>query len=93
MSKELMEWLGLTGADGLTYLGLSSAFASYFVSNIPMDLFLLGTGLILTLTACLVGMKADAELSRFTNTMKMISYPIWVLAVVTMGILNFTRWN
>jgi len=93
MSKELIEWLGLTGADGLTYLGLASAFASYFVTSIPLDLFLLGTGLILTLTACAIGMKADAGLSRLTNAMKMISYPIWVLAVVIMGISNFIRWN
>ena len=78
-SRELREWLGLTPADLIVSVAVIALVAMYFVSDPVVDVVLAAIGLLLTVAACPVGMKRDPELSSFTNTAKLVSYPIFVL--------------
>ena len=81
-NRELQEWLGLTLADLLVYLGVAAIVGVYLVPNATAQMALAALGLGLALAACPVGMKADPAVSRFTNVVKLLSYPFVVLVFV-----------
>lgn len=88
-NRELQEWLGLTLADLLVYLGIAAIVGMYLVPNAMAQMALAGLGLALAIAACPLGMKADPAVSRFTNVVKLLSYPIVVLVFVAAIVLRY----
>ncbi len=80
-NRELAEWLGLTYADILVYLSIGAALAMFFVQHAGFDILLAVTAITFALIACPIGMKRNSQFSNFTNTVKLISYPLFVLLV------------
>jgi hypothetical protein len=78
----LQEWLGLTFADLLVYLGVAAIVGMYLVPNTTAQIALGALGLGLAIAACPFGMKADPAVSKFTNLVKLLSYPFVVLVFI-----------
>jgi hypothetical protein len=81
-NRELQEWLGLTFADLLVYLGVAAIVGVYLVPNATAQIALAAVGLGLAIAACPLGMKVDPAVSRFTNLVKLLSYPLVVLIFI-----------
>lgn len=88
MDRELREWLSLTPADLFCYLGYGFLIGLYFTDTTTGDATLSTLAILASLIACPLGMRRDPQLSDFTNAMKLISYPLNVLLVVTIVIFN-----
>lgn len=82
MNRELREWLGLTWADLLVYLALAAAVGLFFVKDATADIALAATAIILAAAACPLGMKRDPAVSEFTNGVKLMSYPLYLLLII-----------
>ncbi len=80
--RELREWLGLTFADLLVYLAIAALATMFFVKDEAADAALAIAAAALSLASCPFGMKRDPEFSALTNTIKRISYPLFVVLVV-----------
>ena len=80
--RELLEWLGVTVADLLAMLGAAAIAAMYFVSDPMADAALAALGVGLALAACPLGMRGAPAFSRFTNVVKLVSYPAFVVMAV-----------
>lgn len=89
MQKELREWLGLTWADLLVYLGASALIWMYFHRGVRIDIALAIVGVVLLLAACLLGMRQDPALSRAANAAKRWAYPACVAAGVFAVVYHF----
>src|SRR5262245_43634226 len=81
-NRELQEWLGVTYADLLVYLGVAALVGVYLVPNATAQIALAALGLGLAIAACPLGMKADPAFSRFTNVVKLLTYPLVVLIFI-----------
>lgn len=81
-NRELAEWLGLTYADMLVNFSFGAVVVMFFVQHAGFDVLLALAAIALALVACPVGMKRDPQVSNFTNTVKRVSYPSYVLLVV-----------
>jgi len=90
-NRELREWLGLTLADLLVYLGTAAVLAMYFVKDSTLDALLAMSAIALTLAACPLGMKRDPQVSDFTNSVKSWAYPICVLVAIV-AIVSHYAW-
>ena len=91
---ELLEWLGITPADMLVYLAVAAIGAMFFVHDATLDLVLAVTGVALALAACPLGMARDPAVSKFTNAVKRVSYPLFVaiaLAAVAVHYVWFDK--
>ena len=88
-NRELREWLGLTLADLLVYIGIAAIVGMYLVPNATAQMALAGLGLVLAVAACLLGMKADPAVSKFTNVVKLLSYPIVVLIFIAAIVFRY----
>lgn len=93
MNEELKEWLGIAPADFLVYAAAGAVAGMYYSNDTPLDVVLSLVAGVLCILSCVVGMKTDPRMSRFSNRVKRISYPGCLLVVVLCIILNFTRWN
>jgi hypothetical protein len=92
-SRELREWLGITFADLFDYAAIAVVAAMFFVSDPMVDVVLAVLGVALALVACPLGMKRDPELSNFTNSAKLVTYPAVVLLVVGAIVVHYIRFN
>jgi hypothetical protein len=81
-NHELREWLGLAPADLLAYVGIAAVVAMFFVSDATVDMALAAVGVAFAIAACPIGMKVDPQVSRFTNAVKLVSYPLVVLGLI-----------
>lgn len=89
MRKELREWLGLTWADLIVYLGAGALIGMYFHRGVRADVVLAIVGVVLLLIACPLGMRQDPELSRAANAVKRWAYPACVAAGVFAVVYHF----
>ena len=89
-NRELREWLGLTLADLIVYLGTAAIVAMFFVNDATVDMVLAGVGVVLAIAACPLGMKRDPEVSGFTNLVKIVAYPACVLMTVGAIVVHYT---
>jgi hypothetical protein len=92
-SRELLEWLGITFADLLTYLAAAAVTATYFLSDATPNIALAVLGVGLSLAACPLGMKPEPRVSGFTNGVKLVAYPVCVLLVVGAIVVRYTWFN
>jgi hypothetical protein len=81
-NHELREWLGVKPADLLAYVGIAAVVAMFYVTDATMDMGLAALGVVLAIAACPIGMKANPQLSKFTNAVKLVSYPLVVLGLL-----------
>jgi hypothetical protein len=88
-NRELREWLGLTLADLLVYLGIAAIVGMYLVPNATAQMALAALGLALAIAACPLGMKADPAVSEFTNIVKLLTYPIVVLIFIAAIVFRY----
>lgn len=91
--SELLEWMGLTVADVLTYLAGAAVLAMFFSRDPIVDLVLAGMAALFALGSCPLGMKPDPEFSRLTNVVKLVSYPAVVLIVCLFIWLHYMFWQ
>jgi hypothetical protein len=80
--RELREWLGITLADLLVPLAAVAVAAMFFVPDPAADIALTATGVTLALAACQLGMRPDPNVSGFTNAVKLVAYPLYVVLAV-----------
>jgi hypothetical protein len=92
-SGELKEWVGIKPADLLVYASCGAIVAMYFTKSILLDSALSVVAIVLCIISCFVGMRADENLSGFTNVVKKVVYPVCLVAILVFIYLNFTRWN
>lgn len=76
MDHELREWLSLAPADLVCYASYGCLIGLYFTPSGWPDWRLGGAAVLLSLLACVIGMRRDDKVSDFTNLMKLISYPL-----------------
>ena len=88
-NRELREWLGLTLADLLVYAAGAAVVAMYVVKHSTAELVLAVAGITLSVVACPLGMKRDPQVSGFTNTMKLVAYPVCVLLAVGAVVVHY----
>jgi len=81
-NRELQEWLGLTVADVLVYVGAAALVGVYLVPNATAQVALAVLAVGLALVACPLGMKSDPAVSKFTNAVKLVTYPLVVLIFI-----------
>jgi hypothetical protein len=87
--RELLEWLGITVADLLVSLATIAIAAMFFVTDPTVDVILAVVGIGLALAACPFGMKRRPDLSNFTNTAKLVAYPVYVLLAVGAVVIHY----
>jgi hypothetical protein len=87
--RELREWLGITLADLLVSLAAVAVAAMFFVSDPAADIALTATGVALALAACQLGMRPDPNVSGFTNAVKLVAYPLYVLLAVGAIVVHY----
>jgi len=90
-NRELREWLGITLADLLVYLAVAAVVAMFFVSNPMAEVVLAVLGVVLAVAACPIGMKRDPDVSNFTNSVKLASYPVCVLLVIGAIVIHYLQ--
>ena len=88
-NREVLEWLGITVADVFVYLAAAAVAAMFFVSDATTDVVLAVFGVACSIVACPLGMKRNPEFSGFTNMMKLISYPLYVLFALGGVVVHF----
>jgi hypothetical protein len=93
MNNELREWSGLATADFPVYAACLFVVVMYFNNGIYLDAVLSAVSIILCIAACVIGMKKDSKLSDFTNTSKLIAYPLCLMICLILVYVNFTNWN
>lgn len=93
MKAEYKEWLGISPADWPVYVSTALSIAMYKVNDFLTDVVLASVSLGLAIWACFIGMKHDPNVSRFTNTVKKVAYPLCFVAGVIVVYLNFSRWS
>lgn len=93
MANRELQWLGITVADLLVYLAAAAIAGMFFVSNPTVDVVLAGVGVVLSLAACPFGMKRDPDVSGFTNTVKLVSYPIFVVLAGGAIVVHYIWFN
>ena len=93
LSPEAREWLGITTADFLIYAAIIGAASLYFLVNVPAELLISLVSLGVGAVSCVLGMKTNPELSRFTNAIKIIGHVVGMLVVVFFVAVNFFLWN
>jgi hypothetical protein len=93
VKRELREWLGLTLADLLVYLAAAAIAAMFFTRDVVIDAARAAVGLISSLAGCLLGMKRDPKLSRFTNLVKEFGYPVFVGLAVLVVAVHYLYWS
>ena len=91
MNPEAREWLGLTRADLLVYLGAAAIFAMFLVKDPRLSAALAVVGVVLALVACPLGMKRDPKVSRITNLVKLVSYPGCVLMAIGAILVRYAQ--
>jgi hypothetical protein len=91
--RELREWLSIAPADIPVWGAGVALGVMYFVKDVTVDIVLSVLVLGLTTLSCFIGMKHDDRVSKFTNLMKKIFYPVSVFLGIVAIYLNFTRWN
>ena len=92
-NRELMEWLGITPADLLVYLAIAAIGAMFFVHDATLDLVLAVAGVVLALAACPLGMARDPAVSKFTNAVKLVSYPLVVAIALAAVAVHYVWFN
>jgi len=91
--EELKEWIGIKPADLLVYAACGAIVGMYFTKSILLDSALSVVAIVLCIISCFVGMRADENLSGFTNIVKKVIYPLCLVAALVLIYFNFTRWN
>lgn len=91
VSKELQEWLGLTKADILIYIATALVFVIWII-----QVKIIQWGLILAvITLCFfstkLGIEPSQKVSKFTNVVKLISYPFF--SIILVGIAIFASFK
>lgn len=92
-SEELKEWIGIKPADLLLYVACGAIVVMYFTKSVLLDSALSVVAIVLCIISCFVGMRGGQNLSRFTNIVKKIIYPLCLVAALVLIYFNFTRWN
>lgn len=92
-NAELLEWIGLAPADLAVYVATAALGGMYYWKDPVVDHVLAGVAVLFCLVACAVGMRRKENLSGFTNTVKMISYPLCLLIAVGLIVRNYSHWN
>lgn len=92
-NRELFEWLGITFADLLVYLGAAAIAAMFFVKNPIADVVLAALGVAFCVAACPFGMKRSPEVSSVTNAVKLVAYPACVLLAVGAIVVHYVWFN
>jgi signal peptidase I len=72
--EEIQVWLGLRRADLFVYLACAAIIGIYLVNETTVELVLGVLPVLLTLAACLLGMRASPRVSGFTNAAKKLAY-------------------
>lgn len=92
-NEELLEWLGLTLADLLVYLGLAAAGTMFLFTSPAVDASLAAIAILLSIIACPLGMKRNPKLSELTNVIKLISYPLCVGLIIAVVVAHYVIIN
>jgi hypothetical protein len=92
-NSEVLEWLGLTPADMLVYLSIGAIGVMFFVHDATVDLVLAVAGVGLGLAACPLGMTRDPDVSGFTNAIKRVSYPLYVVLALAAIAVHYVWFN
>jgi hypothetical protein len=81
-SEEVQEWLGITKADILIYLAVGLVFATWVIQIRPLQ-WLLTLGVVIScIFSTKLGIKHNPKISKFTNTLKLVVYPLFSLILI-----------
>ena len=90
-NEELRTWLGLRLADLLVYLSFIPLGAMFFIDTRAIEIGLAVTALLLSLAACVLGMKSSPKVSRAANAIKKFAYPFAVCFVLLVIAVHSVR--
>lgn len=93
MKAQHKEWLGVAPSDWPVYVATVFLVVMYKVNDFLTDVVLASVSLGLVIWACFIGMKYDPNVSRFTNAIKKVAYPLCLVAAAIVVYLNFSRWS
>jgi hypothetical protein len=93
MKRESREWLGIAPADFPVYVAFIFVVVLYFNNGTVLDVILSVSAFVLSVVACIIGMRKEPEVSGFTNVIKKISYPACLLVCLVLIYVNFAVWN
>jgi hypothetical protein len=68
--------LGIAPADFPVYFATICITAVFFTDSFPLELVLSVAAISCTLAARLIGMKKDPHVAAFTDSIKLIAYPV-----------------
>jgi len=90
---EWRELLSLAPADILLWAASGCLIGMKFINDPVKDSILAAAAVIMAIAACFIGMKNDERVSKLTNRLKKISYPVCLIVVILIIFLNFLKWN
>lgn len=85
-SEEVQEWLGITKADILMYVAGALVFAAWVIQIKIVQWGLTLAVIALCFYSTKFGMKRSQKISKFTNVLKVIVYPVFSLILVGIAI-------
>lgn len=81
-SDEIQEWLGITKADIIMLIAVGLVFATWVVQIKPVQIIFIVAVSILCYYSSKLGMKHNPKVSKLTNLLKKISYPISSIIII-----------
>jgi hypothetical protein len=88
-NREVRELLGITFADLLAYVATAAVVGMFLAADPTVDMLLAVVALAFVVAACRFGMKRRPDISNFTNVIKLISYPFYVLVVLGAIVIHY----
>lgn len=85
-SEEVQEWLGITKADILLYAAAALVFAAWVIQIKIVQWGLTLAVIALCFYSTKLGMQRSQKVSKFTNVLKVIAYPVFSLILVGIAI-------
>lgn len=85
-SEEVQEWLGITKADILIYLAGGLVFATWVIQIKAIQWLLTLIVVVLCFYSTKLGIKHNPKISKFTNTLKLVGYPLFSLILIGIAV-------
>jgi hypothetical protein len=84
--EEVQEWLGITKADILLYAATALVFAAWIIQIKIVQWGLTLAVIALCFYSTKLGMKRSQKVSKFTNIIKVMVYPVFSLILIGIAI-------
>ena len=90
---ELREWLGVAPADIPCWFSMFALGGMFLTTHDAIDVVLAVLAALLAGVAWIIALRTKPNVSAFTNVVRMISYPAYVLFVLAVIVFHYWIWE